>query len=393
MRSISCKELAQEVLDRCIAGKPPSSLPHALVQAPCSSALFGVLVEGLADRFEPSLCDAYAHLFSQAAAHAAGVDAAQLVSRYEFVRRVRPVTTEPKRVIVLSRVTLGADIAVTSVLLAAAKRRFPKARIVFAGPAKNFELFAGDGRIEHALIDYPRGALRERLAAASQVARLAAAPHCLVLDPDSRLTQLGLLQVCPDERYRLFESRAYRSETSLTLPELTARWAEETLGVSDVKPYIALAQRIRTVPQIAVSLGIGENAAKRIGDPFEERLLALLASRSLPIAIDKGAGGAEADRVEKAVARAGIRPRFWEGSFAGFASIIAGSMLYIGYDSAGQHVAAACGVPSITIFAGHPAPRMFDRWRPLGSRSAVIRVDEPDPEKTFARFAETFAAH
>lgn len=351
-----------------------------------------MLVEGLGDRFEPALCDAYVRLFSQAAAHVTGVDAAQLVSRYEFVRRVRPVTSEPKRVIVLSRITLGADIAVTSVLLAAAKRRFPKARIVFAGPAKNYELFAGDGRIEHGPVNYPRGPLRERLAAASQVAALASEPDCLVLDPDSRLTQLGLLQVCPDERYRLFESRAFGSETNLSLHELTARWAEETLDVSDVKPYVALAQRIRAAPLIAVSLGVGENASKRIDDPFEERLLALLATRKLPIAIDKGAGGAEAHRVEQAVARAGIPVQFWEGSFAGFANVIAGSSLYVGYDSAGQHVAAACGVPSFTIFAGHPTKRMFDRWRPPGPNSTVIRVDEPDPEKTLARFAQAFAS-
>ncbi len=39
-------------------------------EEPCGQALFGILVEGLADRFEPALCDAYARLFSQAVAHA-----------------------------------------------------------------------------------------------------------------------------------------------------------------------------------------------------------------------------------------------------------------------------------------------------------------------------------
>ena len=97
--STSCKEIAQEVLENCIAGKPPKELPHALIEEPCSAALFGVLVEGLADRFEPALCDAYARLFSQAIAHVTGADAAQFISRYECVRRVRPVTAEPKLVL------------------------------------------------------------------------------------------------------------------------------------------------------------------------------------------------------------------------------------------------------------------------------------------------------
>ena len=46
--------------------------------------------------------------------------------------------------LVLSRVTLGADVAVTSVLLAAAKQAWANAEIVFVGPRKNFELFAAD---------------------------------------------------------------------------------------------------------------------------------------------------------------------------------------------------------------------------------------------------------
>lgn len=362
------------------------------MEEPCSSALFSVLVEGLADRFEPALCDAYARLFSQAAAHVAGIDAEQLVSRYEFVRRVRPVAVEPNRVLVLSRITLGADIAVTSAIIAAAKRRFPTARIVFAAPRKNFELFAGDGRVEHAPVDYARGNLRARLAALEPLRALADNPECLVLDPDSRLTQSGLLDICPDERYRFFESRAYGAETDLPLSELTTRWADETLGAAGAKPYIALAERIKTEPRIAVSLGVGENAAKRLPDPFEERLLALLASSGLPVVIDKGAGGAEAERVERAVQRSGIKPRFWDGSFAGFAAIIAGSSLYVGYDSAGQHAAAACGVPSIVVFAGHPVLRMFHRWRTSGPHSTVIRVDEPDPEKTLGDVQEELHA-
>jgi ADP-heptose:LPS heptosyltransferase len=95
--------------------------------------------------------------------------------------------------------------------------------------------------------------------------------------------------------------------------------------------------------------------------------------------------------VERAAARSGAQATFWDGSFAGFAHIIAGSSLYVGYDSAGQHVAAACGVPLISIFAGFPAPRMFYRWRPTGARAAVIRVDQPDPVEILAKVARALA--
>jgi len=133
---------------------------------------------------------------------------------------------------------------------------------------------------------------------------------------------------------------------------------------------------------VAVSLGVGENPAKRIADPFEENLFAYLAKSGVPVCIDKGAGGEEADRVALAAASSGIRASFWEGSFAGFAAIVAAARLYIGYDSAGQHVASAARVPLISIFAGFPCVRMFHRWEPAGN---VIRFDNPEPHEAFQR--------
>jgi ADP-heptose:LPS heptosyltransferase len=377
------KEIARETLSLCLAGRTPVEFPAELARDDSGDALFGILVEGLADRFEPRLCDAYARLFSQAvAAEADGLDAASLVERYERVRRVRPVTGDPRRVFVLSRVTLGADVAITSVLLAAVKARFPLAEIVFVGPRKNYELFAGDPRIRHAEIGYVRGGLRQRLAVWSELKQLFAAPDSVVVDPDSRLTQLGLLPVCSEDRYYFFESRAYGSETSLALPELAAAWVAEMFGVAGAKPYLALEAAPRRTGSIAVSLGVGDNPAKRLPDPFEEELLRLLAATGAPISIDKGAGGEEARRVERAVERSGARATYWEGSFAGFAGIIAGGRLYAGYDSAGQHVAAAAGIPLIGVFAGFPAPRMFERWRPVGDVCHVIRVEQPDVAAT-----------
>ena len=367
---------------------PPERLPRALLEEPCAKALFGILVEGLGDRFEPALCDAYARLFSQAIE---GQDAASLVARYDRVRRTRPVEWEPKRVLVLSRVTLGADVAVTSVLLAAAKQAWANAEIVFVGPRKNFELFAADGRLSHAAVEYRRGSLHERLAVWDELKSLAAAPDCLVIDPDSRLTQLGLLPVCDEDRYHLFESRRYGGASEDNLPALAAQWAHETLGVPNAAPYVAVgrASGLSTAPYIAVSLGVGENPAKRIADPFE-------AGAASPAGSARPAGDRQRRRRRRSGTRGARRRRrrhatFWDGCFAGFAKIIAGSSLYVGYDSAGQHVAAACGVPLISIFAGFPAPRMFHRWRPTGPRVTVIRVDRPEPAEILARVAHALA--
>jgi len=389
LTSTSCREIAQAVLEQCISGRAPERLPRELVEEPCGQALFGILVEGLADRFEPSLCDAYVRLFSQAIE---GVDAGSLIARYERVRRPRPVAGGPRRVFVLSRITLGADVAVTSVLLAAAKQRFPNAEILFTGPQKNYELFAGDPRVHHAPVAYHRGGLSERLAVWDELQDLFAAPDSMVIDPDSRLTQLGILPVCAEDRYYFFESRAYGGDSEATLSQLAGEWAAETLGVVEAKPYVALGTAPPSGPYIAVSFGVGENPAKRLPDPFEEELLALLSRSGTPLYIDRGAGGEEAERVTRAAERSGVSATFWDGSFAGFASIIAGARLYVGYDSAGQHVAAACGVPLIGIFAGFPSPRMFERWRPVGEHCHVIRVDRPDVREVLARVASHTSA-
>ena len=378
------KSLAAQVLESCLAGSPPDALPRELVDDPGGSALFGVLAEGLGDRFEPALCDAYARLF---AAPVAPGDAARLVERYQRVRRPRLIAGEPRRVFVLSRVTLGADVAITSVLLDAAKRRFPESEIVFAGPRKNYELFAGDPRIGFLGANYRRGSLAERLKVCDELRAVLDLADSVVLDPDSRLTQLGLVPVCDEGRYHFFESRGYGGDSARTLPELAAAWARETMDIEGARPYLALAEAPVQHGRIAISLGVGENPAKRIADPFEEELLQLLGSRG-PLWIDKGAGGEEAARVERAAGKAGVAAKFWDGSFAGFASIIAGSALYVGYDSAGQHVAAASGVPLISIFAGFPAPRMFERWRPSGPGCRVIRVDRADPKEVLEQVRE-----
>jgi ADP-heptose:LPS heptosyltransferase len=271
------------------------------------------------------------------------------------------------RVYVLSRITLGADVAVTSVLLDAAKRRYPHAEIVFVGPNKCFELFA-DERLHHFETPYARsGSLAERLQASASLW----IERGIVIDPDSRISQLGLLSICPEEHYFHFPSRAYGNASLERLPDLAARWAQEIFGVKSAQPYIAPEPSAEEPVDITVSLGVGENQTKRAGDEFERDLLRMLAATGASLLVDKGGSAAEAARVEKALP-AGARTH--QGEFAPFAAQIARSKLYVGYDSAGGHVASASGVPVISIAKGFVSERMAARWRPMG---AVVDGDDP----------------
>lgn len=378
MENISAEQAASELLACCLEGQPWSGqLIDRLLQPDAGPVLFRVVVERLADLFEPRLCDVYAQLFSEIIARSTpSLNQTQLLERYRRIRLPRTFDRDPStvhNVYVLSRVTLGADVAVTSLVLDAAKRLFPLASIFFVGPEKSWELFASDPALEHHPVPYLRGgSLAERLSAWPQL------PDGIVIDPDSRLTQLGLLPVCPDEDYYFFESRSYGGDSDLSLPELTRRWLAETFGVPDARAFIAPLEATGNAADVTISLGVGENAAKRVDDPFETGLLSYLVRHESSILIDRGAGGEEAARVERAVAQAGGNIRMWDGSFAGFAAQIARSALYVGYDSAGGHVAAACGIPMVSIFGGSVSERMFHRWRPTGPGSVkIVRVSAP----------------
>jgi Glycosyltransferase family 9 (heptosyltransferase) len=362
--SISCKE----ALDAIRRGERlPAGMVHALGEEQ-PGEFFRVIVESLADSFDPAQTAAYEELM--------GV----------WIPPRRPILpTIPKfveTVYVLSRVTLGADIKITSAILATMEEHFPGARIVFVANRKSAELFASDTRIEHLEADYPRaGPVSQRIEFAHELRRRLEGPNRIVIDPDSRMTQLGLVPLCEPGSYFHFPSRT--SDTADNLTELTQHWLQGTFGKSGrayIAPHRVMVQG--DAPNAAISFGVGENDSKRIGGDFEAQSIRALGEKYRTIRIDRGIGGEEARRVTAAAEASGCsgRVRFWEGSFAGFASIISQCDLYVGYDSAGQHAAAATAVPQISIFAGAPSQRFRQRWSPTGpGRVDIIEADSLTP--------------
>jgi ADP-heptose:LPS heptosyltransferase len=64
------------------------------------------------------------------------------------------------------------------------------------------------------------------------------------------------------------------------------------------------------------------------------------------------------------------------------AAVISQCDEYIGYDSAGQHIAAAVETPCLTIFAGSNNMRFVRRWSACGpQRCRTVHVDTlTDPD-------------
>jgi ADP-heptose:LPS heptosyltransferase len=441
------------------------------IAEPATKAFFRSLVERLADSFDPAAVSLYnkafvqliqtclmtkrgrllddrltgfgliteGHLLARAdrlRAHASGQQVPAADRAY-----AGGTGSDVSRVIVLSRVTLGADVAVTSVMLERFKQIFPKAEIVLVGSRKASELFAGDSRITFREIGYPRGAtaidrLLTWLPLLDCVSELAGSvDECLIVDPDSRLTQLGLLPLIDGDsgdehnraigrqyanggvRYLFFPSREYGHDSSASLSELTSAWLDEVFGASQAGyPYVSpsradldaarsLVKRLMrdARPIVTLNFGVGENPSKRVADEFEGRLVGSLLGDGATIVLDKGAGTSEAQRAESVIAfarQASNKPLqaievgednlpellgadrleaellVWSGRVGLLAALIGESDLYIGYDSAGQHIAAALAVPCVDVFSGFSSRRMLDRWRPTGKAETRIVVVE-----------------
>ena len=383
MAATSPDQWASAILHGILAGRDPdldqlarltAAALHPDTALLATKALFRDLIEPLNDRFELRLVDAYTEVFAHVIAQAIPTLApSALHSRYQGLRLVRQYPRTPQRIVVLSRVTLGADIAVTSVLLSAAAAAYPHAELYFAGPAKNFQLLSRCPGLRHADLPYAREAtLAERFSIYPALRELCQQPGTLTLDADSRLSQLGLLPICSIENL-FFESRCYQESSTHSLGQLARHWCDESLGLSPTGPTLWMPRQSAT-SAIAVNLGVGGNEAKRIDDHFERELLSMLTKTGRTVILDQGGGGEETDRVRRI--SAGLDVQLFAGSLFHFAEQIAACDLYVGYDSAGQHAAAALGVPVVNIFQGAVNPRFRQRWTPAGS-APVIVIDQP----------------
>jgi ADP-heptose:LPS heptosyltransferase len=392
-----CRQVAELLLSQCLSlGPRDNRLVDYLVSAECVE-IFSIVAEGLSDRFDPALCDAYIDLFATIAARLdQTLNASDLKRRARVIATPRQFQGEIDGIFVLSRVTLGADVSITSVVLDGLKQRFPRSRIAMVGGRNIAELYAADPRIEFTTFQYSRRASCRALFSASAALRsIVDRPGWIVVDPDSRMTQLGLIPVCDDARYYFFPSRSYGGASKHSLTELTQTWMRETFGVEESRQYVAQASRSEPVgrPAATVSFGVGGNQAKRVSEEFESAILRHLLKRGFYVYVDAGADDSERMHADHVCALAGgfcshlLRH---DGTAGELAALIQSSDMYIGYDSSGQHIAAALSAPFVSVFVGAPSVVFYDRWRPSGR--GIGRTVTPSGETTANLLHDTTTA-
>ena len=394
-------------------------------------AIFAEVVEPWSDSFNPASVDAYVSFMSEVVYAPRSPIAAELGrlgypgprdlrERYERIRNGLSFEDFDEEdhdgvrlVVILSRVTLGADIAVSSVFIRAVVRQFYSAEIEFIAPKKNVYLLADGQVVQRRVFSYGRSALlanrlrawlRLRTSIKQSIAGLEPG-EWLVIDPDSRLTQLGLLPVTDDRYYDFFESRSIAADEPTPLGELAGTaWWMDLFNERYRMPYARLRSGERSRGRYlrfnstrlvaAVSFGVGGRESKRLGDEFEDALLDLLHRLGFRILLDYGGGEDEARLVDRRIdsfrgSRTHVktmRDAFQKradlmtvrGSLGSFGGWMHDADVFVGYDSASAHLAAAHGVPVLEVFAGAPCKRFMQRWTPYGEEKAcVIPADGP----------------
>jgi len=410
-----------------------------------SSALFGIIIEALCDDFEELQTEAYNRVMSRIISFCRTIPAGKelderlktfaLKSYEDIFRRIEDIRARsdehrnmkipPKKIILLSRVTIGADVAITSVLIQRLHRMFPKAEIIVIGSHKLKDIYGGNPRVRIKEVNYLRhGNMIERFASwfavleaiREEVTAEISWDDVFVVDPDSRLSQLGVLPVMDLRNYLFFNSRGKDSyPKKLSIAELANHWIDQVLGESEfcypkvwlkdsetnkASRFAAAVREAGCDKIIAVNFGVGGNSRKRLAGDFEEKLiLKLLEEPKTVVVFDRGAGAeelAQSEAIVKRIQEHGFTAKHAEfesldnihmssglvgieTSIGEIASLISQADEYIGYDSACQHIAASLGVPTYTtytIFAGSNNARFIRRWSACGpAKSEIIHVD------------------
>lgn len=413
-----------------------TSFPDMELNNKAASALFEIIVEKLCDDYEDMPVEIYNRLMSQVITYCRNIPAGReldkrlaefRISSYEslyhranFIHSREygwDIDKPPDKIILLSRVTVGADVAILSVMIQRLAKLFPKTEIVIIGNKKLTGVFGGNPGIRIKQLNYARrGGLLERFASWHETLDILAEempPDCedniLLIDPDSRISQLGVLPLTHRENYLFFNSRRFPSSAKNScMAELTNHWMDTVFGTSDFcypKVWIpsSIAEQARNITSrliaagckklITVNFGVGENPRKRLSPDFERKLLQeILKSPQTVVFLDRGFGADELSRSGALIAE--LRDRGLETACARFgnseipgishgilgvectigeiAALIAECDEFIGYDSACQHIAAAVQKPTLTIFAGSNNMKFIRRWSACGNTQCKI---------------------
>lgn len=405
-----------------------------------ANALFGIIIESLCDDFEELQTETYNQVIAQVISYCRNLPSGKdldsnlkrfgIFTRQDLIDRIKNIRNNShfaipekniQKILILSRVTIGADIAITSVMLQKLATKFPEAKIVLIGGKKLEEVYGGNLLVKIKNVRYSRkGGVMERLTswfdvlnAIAEETKNVPAEKTILIDPDSRLSQLGVMPLTKNNNYFFFDSRSVNAlNNKMSMVQIANKWLETITGDKNfcytkvwvretaLKTASRILDKIRKTGAkriIVINFGVGGNLRKKVGAHFEEKLLlTLLKEPDTVIFLDKGFGEDETGQanslintvnkngydVSHAVFNSADNKKISHGvigiecKIGEIAALISKSDEFIGYDSACQHIAAALNTPCLTIFAGSNNMRFIRRWSAFGKESCqIVHVD------------------
>ncbi|MFC1524117.1 glycosyltransferase family 9 protein [Thermodesulfobacteriota bacterium] len=406
--------------------------------AEASAALYQIIIEGLCNDFSShgiACCNkVILRILSLISKTPQGQGVEQLLNRFGYtdetlLDRYSHLQEElalpdsarkhVRKLLILSRVTIGADIVITSPMVHRLSRAFPDSELVLIGPHHLAQLFNRISNLRFHEISYHRfGDIFEKTTAWPKIHALVQQEcsgcgehEILLFDPDSRYTQLGMLPLIDLRDTYYFPSRRdLENQSNPSLSTQVNLWLDQIINdthfchprVSFREEHMDQATSFmnkipgNTTRSITINLGVGGNENKRIPSPFEEKLLlSLLENKNTFILLDSGHSPESAIHVHgllDMVRNHGFPSDFvteeelgdktitfsngvmgFRGSIGAIGALIEKSNGFFGYDSCCQHLAAAVGTPAVIAFAGAPNERFLHRWRPL-SKYGTVKV-------------------
>ena len=392
-----------------------------------SNVIFKKIIEELCDSFDEFDTETYRRVmaqiidfcrklplagqFDRKLSNFGMISAAALLERSRRLYTQRPRRFEgvhAKKVIILSRVTIGADIAITSIVVRKLMEVCTDAEFIIIGNAKLNELFGANRRIKIANLAYSKKEILidklmkwiDVLDIIEKESRGCKKEDIIVIDPDSRLSQLGILP-CIEDNYYWNSRRILPSNGSPSFTADTNRWINCMIEDDTIlEPTVWLKPQYKTEANervgylrqsgaskvIVVNFGVGGDTDKQVDVHFEQKVLShILSIGNVAVLLDKGVSKEEASRADHLANQLGgrelppIQNALSSDPFPGpglytvttsigqISGLIAAADGYIGYDSACQHIAAAVNTNCITIFVTKKSVRFVNRWSCYGT--------------------------
>jgi lipopolysaccharide heptosyltransferase II len=304
-------------------------------------------------------------------------------------------TAATRRILVLGRSHIG-DCLLSTPAIRALRRRFPAASLDVAIPRSNLDLLAANPYLDELIFRPRRGDWAGKMRFARRVRRRG---YDLVVSFQEKSLFYGWVARCSNAPHRIslhhprtqayytitvpFGPRIHEVEKYLALARAVGCRVDGTsldlVTPASARTNVARFLRSQGLEDDMRFVGLTPGATKRQkrwpADRFAEAAAALIGELSLPAVV---LGGRYDVRIAHAIAeRMPARPIVLAGktSLAETAALLERCRLLLTNDTGPMHMASALAVPVVAIWG----PTSAEKFAPAGTRSTVVRRDEPCP--------------